>query len=442
VSCFAQVRAGDEFRFIHVSDFSMSDLPAAIPEVYILWHPNFDLGGTFAEKVTAWLRPGNGLGPEVFYRSLPAPGAAAGELPLPLPRRKSDETKGARLQIVLALIDENMVSDFSWRHWLDLLAKSTSSENRVVWPVSLDATAYNMPASIKELNYFRPTGLPLPADGKERESRLELVTRSLLKQVTEAMCRVVLPRTGSPVSGPSGSIDPLPKVSVFLSHAKIDGTTPARQIRDYIYGQTQLAAFYDENDIAFGAGFANTIQQNLESSSTAALIAIRSARYASRPWCRRELSLFRRPQQEKPVPEEQQNQGPEYWRLHPSLVVEAMEGSEFSMGIPELGNTPAIRWNDGDKGLAELIVTTVIRDAMLSSFHSALGKNITTRKEKHQIVINWLPDAMTLLHIPKVRSADQCDIFYPGRGLSGLELMILKDMFPRLTFWSFEEALP
>ncbi|MEI8345296.1 MAG: carbamoyltransferase HypF, partial [Candidatus Omnitrophota bacterium] len=46
------------------------------------------------------------------------------------------------------------------------------------------------------------------------------------------------------------------KIKIFLSHAKSDGTTPARRIRDYIYSQTQLAAFYDENNIPLGSAFA------------------------------------------------------------------------------------------------------------------------------------------------------------------------------------------
>ncbi len=416
----------------------MSQLPRVpIPEVYILWHPQCSLGETLARRITMWLRPGNGLGPEVFYRSLPAPGANADGLPLPLPvGRRPGSRKGSNLQLVLALIDENMVADFAWRHWLDLLAIRSKSQNRIIWPVALDATAYNMPASLKELNYFRPTGLPLaPRDVVEPSSKLEEVVRSLLKQVTEAMCRVVLPRTAGPVSGRATNYtDPLPKVSVFLSHATVDGTTPARRVRDYIYSQTQLAAFYDENDIAFGAGFARTIQRNLGSSDTAALIAIRSTRYAGRPWCRRELSLFRRPQ-----PAGASAHGVERWRLHPSLVVEAMDGKELSSGIPELGNSPTIRWNDETGGLEELIVTTVIRDAMLSSFHSALGTHIPARNG--QIVINWLPDPTTLLHIPSIRSRQRRDVFYPGRGLSGLELDILDEFFPQLTFKSFEEAL-
>lgn len=413
-----------------------------IPEIFILWHPNCVLGEALARRIISWLRPGNGLGPEVFYRSLPAPDARPNGLPPPLPgearmvMERTSRQKVSNLQLVFAIVDENMVADFAWRHWLEQLVLQSPSVSRVVWPVALDACAYNMPPSVKQMNYLRPSGLPLPApDGDQYKDAFEEVVRSLLKQVTEAMCRVMLPRAASGLaSGSAMPFDSLPKVTIFLSHAKLDGTVPARRLRDYIYTQTQLAAFYDENDIAFGSGFARVIEQSLGSSNTAALIAVRSTRYASRPWCRRELSLFRRPRIESPPVG-----GVQRWRLHPSLVVEAMEGKQISLGIPELGNSPTIRWNDEESSLEELVVTTVIRDAMLASFHSALGASVP--HGDRQIIINWLPDPTTLLHIPAVQSREPYDIFYPGRGLSGLELDILDEFFPQLTFKSFEEAL-
>ena len=41
------------------------------------------------------------------------------------------------------------------------------------------------------------------------------------------------------------------------------------------------------------------IAVDLGKAHTAALIAVRSAHYAARPWCRRELSLFRWAQEPK-----------------------------------------------------------------------------------------------------------------------------------------------
>src|SRR5262245_10708210 len=123
-----------------------------IPEVFVLWHPQCLLGEKLARRIHAWLRPGNGLGPQVFYRSLPAPEAPAKGLPPPLPgeARSASEAstqgrpKVSNLQIVLPLIDENMVADLAWRHWLGELAVANSSlAQRVIMPVALDATAYN-----------------------------------------------------------------------------------------------------------------------------------------------------------------------------------------------------------------------------------------------------------------------------------------------------------
>jgi hypothetical protein len=412
---------------------------ARIPEVYVLWHPHCRVGEPLARKILDWLRPGNGLGPDVFFRCLPSPDAPQNGLPLPLPgeaRSQGGESaispKLTDQQIVLALIDENMVADQAWRHWLTWITPRKPDESRVIMPVALDATAYNMPQGLRELNYLRPAGLPLRDEEKPEGPGFERAVRSLLKQVTEAMCRLLLPRPATP---PGATVaETLPKVTIFLSHAKQDGTAPARRLRDYIYGQTQLEAFFDENDIAFSAAFRNVIESGLGSPNTAALIAVRSNAYATRPWCRREISIFRKPQKESAS-----SGGAERWRLYPTVVVEAMEGRERSYGIAELGNCPLIRWNEGDNTLEELIVTTVIRDAMLASYHSAVGASIPSRPG--QIIINWLPDPTTLLHIETVRKQSSCRILYPGRGLSGLELDVLYDYFPNVDFRSFEEEL-
>jgi hypothetical protein len=415
-----------------------------IPEIYVLWHPRCELGEFLARRIHGWLRPGNGLGPQVFYRSLPAPEAPTGGLPPPLP----GEMRGApptgtaprvsNLQIVLPLIDEHMIADAAWRHWLAQLAsQSIAPESREFMPVALDSSAYNAPERLRERNFLRPAGASNA--GPMGDAEKEMLSRSLLKQLTEAMCRMMLGKNADPAANPSSQATrdgAAPKVKIFLSHAKVDGTVPARRIRDYIYSQTQLAAFYDENDIPFGSVFRRVLDQGVQGEETAALIAVRSARYASRPWCRRELSLFRRPLPETPDP-----QMATRWRLSPVVVVEAIEGGGRTAGIPELGNAPLIRWDDAVPEQEEQIVTMLLRDAMLSAFHAALGRNLPEQPDR--IILNWLPDPTTLLHIPRVRdtAAGDLKVFYPGRGLSGLELDILFEFFPNLEFRSFEEVL-
>lgn len=417
-----------------------------IPEVFVLWHPRCALGELLARRIHAWLRPGNGLGPHVFYRSLPAPEAPTGGLPLPLPGEfrpgvptPSSGSRVTNMQIVLFLIEENLIADAAWRHWLVQLASAPNpSGRRMFVPIALDSTAFNVPSPLRELNFLRPAGLPLlVGEALGAGTATDIVVRSLLKQLTEAMCRLMLGWRDTAGVQRVASLGQLedsvaPKVKIFLSHAKIDGTVPAKRIRDYIYSQTQLTAFYDENDIPFGSAFSRVLQSDIQGEQTAALIAIRSARYASRPWCRRELSLVRRPILENP------QQGlAQRWRLNPILIVDALEGGSQTLGLPEFGNAPLIRWSEDIKDQEEQIVTTILRDALLTAFHVAVGR--TMPDEPDCIVLSWLPDPTTLLHIRRVQEAkEDLRVFYPGRGLSGLELDILDEAFPRLAFHSFE----
>lgn len=416
-----------------------------IPEVFVLWHPACKMGEDLARRIYDWLRPGNGLGPQVFYRCLKAPEAPTGGLPPPLPGESRAHAEVAisrprvtNVQIILPLIDAHMVADAAWRQWLMRLGDASSSPHRRVFmPVALDATAFNVPSPLRELNFLRPSGLPAGAVDHPSHDDIELIARSLLKQLTEALCRFMLAgrqATQNETVAGNDEADALPKLKIFLSHAKADGVTPARRLRDYIYSQTQLAAFYDENDIAYGSVFARVLQNDLTARETAALIAVRSVRYAGRPWCRRELSLFRRPRRD-PLPGLAANR----WRLHPTLVVEALEGARQTAGIPELGNSPCIRWDDSVKEQEEQVVTTLLRDVMLAAFHSAVGAAISD--EPNRIILNWLPDPTTLLHIDGIAGGGEFNIIHPGRGLSGLELDILSEFFPNLTFHSFEETL-
>jgi hypothetical protein len=417
-----------------------------IPEVFVLWHPSCSMGEFLATRIYAWLRPGQGLGPQVFYRSLPAPESVPGGLPPTLPGEirsgsevSTSKSRVSNLHIVLLLIDEHMIADASWRYWLSQLSSPPQAGDRLFLPVALDSTAYNINRPLRELNFLRPKGLPLPDDQDAATIAREIVVRSLLKQLTEALCKVLLGRrtqrdnTTSPGQLGAAEFD-TSKIKVFLSHAKVDGTNPAKRIRDYIYSQTQLATFYDVNDIPFGSGFSRVIQQEINAGETAALIAVRSEAYAGRPWCRRELSLFRTPVQDLSA-----LRVGEQWILNPVLVVDALDMDHRTVGIPELGNAPIIHWSEGVFDQEEHIVNMLMRDVMLAAYHTAVGRNI--QAAPNSIVLNWLPDVPTLLRIPRVRERMASEVYYPGRGMSGLELDILDEYFPHLVFHSFDEVL-
>jgi len=76
----------------------------------------------------------------------------------------------------------------------------------------------------------------------------------------------------------------------------------------------------------------------------------------------------------------------------------------------------------------------------LAAHHQALGRRMPD--DDDCIVLNWLPDAATLLHIPDVRSNAPRRVYYPGRDLSGPELKNLADFFPNVRFISFDRIAP
>ncbi len=412
--------------------------PPAVPDFFILWHPSCKLGETLARRVYSWLRPANGLGPQVFFRSLPAPGK---RLPLAVPRidcaaRLRKSPPGARVrQILFVLIDSNMIADAAWRFWLEEIVGADDGDCRVIFPVALDSTAYNVPNDLRLLNFLRPAGLPAGgANPPGSVADIEIVARSLLKQITESLCRLLLTSDASPATAGAPARS---KVTVFLSHAKIDGATPAQKVRDYIYSKTQLAAFYDENDIPFGAGFAKVLETELERGNTAALIAVRSAKYATRPWCRQELSIFRRP---FPVEENPRMQA-QHWRLRPMLVVDALDSGASTIGISEFGNAPIIRWSNDVPEQEEQIVTTVLRDALLAALHDRAARLV--RDAADRVALNWVPDPYTLAQIRSLRDESRrFEILYPGRGLTGLDIAVLRHSYPNLTFRSFDQDDP
>lgn len=204
-----------------------------VPEIFVLWHPACALGETLARRVYAWLRPGNGLGPQVFYRSLPEAQTPDG-LPPPLPGEVRPEgatpvNRNANLQVALLLIDCHMIADAGWRYWLARLTLTPGAGTRVLLPVALDATAYNVPESLRPLNFLRPAGLPLPAnDPPGPPVQLEVVARSLLKQLTETLCWLLLGTQdeAAGAAAPVADAAERPKVTVMPGGAVLHSCAP------------------------------------------------------------------------------------------------------------------------------------------------------------------------------------------------------------------------
>ncbi len=418
-------------------------LPSPV-RIYILWHPGFDdpedlrgieesaltptqrqqkdRGLQLARRIYYWFRLENMEGIPVYFRSAPEdPGK--GETPPAI------HTEPGVLSYVIPLVDANMVSSPAWRAYVakyaakDAAGPGRNKSSCRVLPVAMESVAYNMPESMRRLNFIRhvPSAHAAPDDGE------------LMAKLTEVLCRDLRSRLGETSGKKKNSFVPN-KIKIFLSHAKADDTREAIALKEFIQNNTQCEAFFDETDIASSYDYEKVLQAAI-SQESAGLIVIQGDHYADRPWCRKEIRDFL-----KPVPEVlgATNQNRLFF-IAPVVVVQIMEGKQIARTIPELGHAPCVRW--GQPNAARFVVTTLLREILFGLFYRKLARQVAdARSNTGEIFINRSPDPVMVNRILAAAKSEAVPppnkIVHPGYGLSRMEAEGLKASFPHLTFQS------
>lgn len=402
--------------------------------IYVLWHPEFQQGLTIARRIYHWFRLENMEGIPVFFRSMNERGK---EVP---PSISND----CLINYVIPLVEANMVADPTWRRYVagygpqarpagQAVGRKTRKPEPVyrMFPVAVDPVAYQMPAALRQLNFIRHNLGESPAPDMER----------LISQLTEVLCRDLRRELHAEKSGRTSASGRSPdKLKVFLSHAKADGTRTPIALKEYIQGQTQCEAFFDETDIASGYDYTEVLEQAI-SEDSAGLVVVQGDHYADRPWCRKEIRDFLRPVTEfqetgrKPS----KKHSPAFF-IPPVAVVYNMEGKRIGRTIPELGHAPCLRWQEGHQ---RLIVTTLLREILLGLFYRHMAATIARSPLREGcVVINRSPDPVMvdrILHTLRLPDKVQKTIVHPGYGLSQLEKQGLKESFPNVAFAAFSE---
>lgn len=422
--------------------------------IYVIWHPGLDLpddlkgktyaslsdadkkrincGITLARRIYHWFRLETMDGIPVYFRSNPT-GSNSEDAPIEIPKEPNVRN------YIIPLIDAHMVSSPEWRKFVSELASADDDASRTsmrindeiqaemrVFPVAMESVAYNMPESLKKLNFIRHVG-----QGETQPDNLELLSR-----LSEVICRdlrfwIRRGPTDEMNEAPTNTIPA--KIKIFLSHAKADSTIEAIAIKEHIQRETQCEAFFDETDIACGYDFNEILGSNL-SEESAGLIVIQGDNYADRPWCRKEIRDFL-----KPILDSNDNKADRYF-IPPVVVVQTMKGRQLGRTIAELGYAPCARWNEKDPATsARFVVTTLLREILFGLFYRVLARNTISRAtsiESKQVYINRAPDPVMINRIVKERGPVE-EIFHPGYGLSKMEREGLEASVPTIRFTPF-----
>lgn len=400
--------------------------------LYIVHHPACDRAAVVARSLYDWFRLGylsgdqSGAGLPVHYRrQLDEQGAL-------LP---SIDFEGAALNVVIVLVDEKLVVCPKWRSAVVALAQSLNNL-RYASPkqAAAGSTSILIPAAMHD-SFYRTGPLyegfnPIRLIGMENDA----MERTLRRSVTEATARAI---RGEGFESP-------PPLNVFLSHAKKDGQEIAKSIRDGVRNFGQLVAWYDANDLPYGAAWESPMER-AAGTDTAAMIVTMTDTYPTRPWCRKEAQLARTPKRlEKP-------KGSQVWRVQPVVAVH-QPGTSWVRGVPMLDGVPRIGWKPHEAiDMTEQIVDRLVLEVLLGLVHRKVALNLekTTTNKSKSCYITWVPDAWTLASLRREmgRKASSIDrIVYPGYGLTAAEIEELRpvlETFKRDTrLVSFEEVMP
>ena len=402
--------------------------------VYVLHHPASDNARILTDYIYDWFRLRSLEGIPVYLRSAAPPGKRVPSLP--------NGGEGV-LEYLIPLVDANLVRDAAWHDYLEDLAQrclkpsadgSPLTEGSVMFPVAMDGTAFNLPASIGQRNFIRHAPLPDGLTSEEQKSSaITAAVQETLKHLTEALGRDLNARLFPKQVGQ--------KLNIFISYARADGTEAPKKLRDYIQGQTQCSAFLDENDISFGESFGKVLEQGVGVRARA-LIVVGGDHYADRPWCRWEIGRFMKPDQVLLDPKDEKRGHIQVY--HPVIVLDTMDGRRMTRVIPELGQVPSVRWAPGQE---TLVFSALMREVLFGARNVLVARSYGQASSFHPgPVVNRLPGPVALqrlLNQPphRLTSGRDClHVSYPGNGLPLLELRLLEDMFQKVRLTAFRDV--
>lgn len=263
-----------------------SVLPPVL-EVYVVWHPQDAVGAQVADKLLDHFRGtafsgliGGAI--DVYVRSASRSGRIE-DPPAPIPALEQPPydlavpTYTAVVVVAGTELADAVESAGAWRDYLERIAaaRATNPNTIGLFPLQVSSLALKN----THLSDIVGTYQQVAADAWAKP------------EFEDTLCRDV-------AQGIAQLVDPdHQRLTVFISHTKRLNTTEdgavvrlVDLVREVIAG-TRLNDFFDAHDLQPGEDWAPTL---VKEASHAALLAVRTDLYSSRPWCQREVVTAKR----------------------------------------------------------------------------------------------------------------------------------------------------
>ncbi len=384
--------------------------------IYVIWHPDFKDGKRYADLIyqtfnrdTEFALKRN-LNIPVFYRTEPNENTGA-----PI----SIDYKEAKRNAIVVLVDEELYLSDSWNSYVknEILAKIQDEPDYRLYPVSLIKTAYQLANGIlSKFQFMKVDNIRNENKEVEFSERWRYIRSRLLHDLSRLMYKI--DSVGNSIENRHNkgyNALPKPPIKLFISHAKADGLGLAKRIRNYIVEQeTQLDTFFDTNQIAESYRFDEQILKEFDENL--AVIAILTDAYATREWCRLEISTAKR-------------------KKCPLVVVLHIEKGEIR-SFPYLGNTPLLKWAENLQDIIDLALVQVL-NARFAKESLNEHLKLYSLDTKYQCMIFSSPPEM--FNYLDILAEDKKDrkiglVIYPDPPLGTEELKILEETMPEVKF--------
>lgn len=392
------------------------DLARPFFVIYVVWHPNFELGNATASAIMQHFRRDlynnivGGAGIPVVFRSVSMPDS---ETPIPIHLNESETAA------IIVLADENLAASKPWIDYIQNLATQTDNSglNTRLFPVSITASVLpHLSISEQAFRWDLWEG-----QDSERVSRLK-------SELTYEFCRMLRYHLAQ-LQSPAGKnlLDYLRKVQIFLSHSKHDdeGVKIATAIRSRIHQGHGLSSFFDVNDIPAGLRFDQVLLEQVRAS---AMVAIHTDSYSSREWCRKEIIEAK------------------IWNV-PLVVANSISHID-ERGFPYMGNVPVVGLGNAPTEESRIdIVISRLLDEVLKDFLWRCQTHAVRRDlPSKAILIPRPPELISLSCIPEEpsqgtteHSNEEIIIIYPDPPLSTEEERLFNRVAPQVQLRSLNE---
>ncbi len=385
--------------------------------VYVVWHTDCSISRELAESLFRWFKLDQDVGDStagipIYFRSLIKESAL----------HPSIELDAAELNVLVWLIGAKLVVDDKWRRaLLDFESQLRNEKRALLLPVALDASFYRMGSLSSNYNPIRTLHVSE-----------NLKSAQLRRDVTGAITRELRKRQQEDDSD-------LPILDVFLSHAKRDGQDIAETLRDSVQQFGQLKAWYDANDLAIGRAWQGPMRQAAE-RGTAAMVAVVTDTYPTRPWCRAEALLARTPRRINA----------QVWGMQPVVAVQRLGARnagghmDWSRGVAMLSGVPRLGWPssvDATNAAIGLIVDRLVLESLLAYTHQRLATLLSETFPNPEIwYVTWVPDPWSIYQLLLDTEERPRVIAYPGYSLNLAVREEMQTVMGNTVLRSYEEV--